>query len=348
MRALSYVKRYVGMGHDAGSEVTLHYLNKTLAASGWEVNVLLSEPHPGAPSPYVVDGVTVVPHTSPEYLIQWIPYHDVLFTQHGPTRRCVYLSRETRIPLVQFIHNELQWSKGFLALGCDLAVYNSDHVRVAMESNLEEVVGVPIRDGEAALMNRECWAWDGIVVHPVVDPSEYTVTPDRKYITQIGLSKEKGGDIFWELARRNPQWQFLAVHNAYGDPIVNTLPNVRILEHTPNIQMAYEQTKVLLMPSTRESYGRTAIEAACSGVPTICSGTDGLREALGDAGMYATSVDDYNTQLLKLHSASWLYAQQCKKARQRAAELWEQSQKEIPLFINEVTRVVNATRPLRR
>jgi hypothetical protein len=40
------------------------------------------------------------------------------------------------------------------------------------------------------------------------------------------------------------------------------------------------------MPSSYESWGRVAIEAACSGIPTIAHPTDGLLEALGPAGIF--------------------------------------------------------------
>ena len=41
------------------------------------------------------------------------------------------------------------------------------------------------------------------------------------------------------------------------------------------------------MPSLYESYGRTAVEAMCSGIPVIAAPTPGLKESLGDAGIFA-------------------------------------------------------------
>jgi hypothetical protein len=40
------------------------------------------------------------------------------------------------------------------------------------------------------------------------------------------------------------------------------------------------------MPSDYESFGRVAMEAAASGIPTIAAPTPGLRECLGDAGTF--------------------------------------------------------------
>ena len=41
------------------------------------------------------------------------------------------------------------------------------------------------------------------------------------------------------------------------------------------------------MPSVYESYGRVALEAAVSGIPTIAHPTAGVQEALGDAALWA-------------------------------------------------------------
>jgi glycosyltransferase involved in cell wall biosynthesis len=40
------------------------------------------------------------------------------------------------------------------------------------------------------------------------------------------------------------------------------------------------------MPSSYESYGRVALEAAINRLPVICTPTDGLKECLGAAGLY--------------------------------------------------------------
>jgi hypothetical protein len=52
------------------------------------------------------------------------------------------------------------------------------------------------------------------------------------------------------------------------------------------MRVVYRRTRLLLMPSTYESYGRVAIEAAVSGIPTIANSTPGLEEALGSAGTF--------------------------------------------------------------
>ena len=49
--------------------------------------------------------------------------------------------------------------------------------------------------------------------------------------------------------------------------------------------------EVLLMPSIAETWGRTGIEAMCFGIPVIAHPTPGLRESLGDAGIFVDRND---------------------------------------------------------
>jgi hypothetical protein len=54
----------------------------------------------------------------------------------------------------------------------------------------------------------------------------------------------------------------------------------------------FRKTKVLLMPSEYESYGRVGIEAACAGIPTVAHPTLGLQEAFGPtAGIFIDRND---------------------------------------------------------
>jgi glycosyltransferase involved in cell wall biosynthesis len=84
----------------------------------------------------------------------------------------------------------------------------------------------------------------------------------------------------------------------------------------------YARTKLLLMPSDYESWGRVGVEAMASGIPVIAHPTEGLTESLGDAGTFIHRDDipawcDAITRLLK--PRAWGAAS--KKAKARSAEL---------------------------
>ena len=125
----------------------------------------------------------------------------------------------------------------------------------------------------------------GIVCHPHVDSKRYKTKRGNR-ITLINLFERKGGKFFAELARLMPEYNFLGVEGSYGPQEKIEEPNVTILKNTPDAKDIYAKTRILLMPSIYESYGRTGIEAMVSGIPVIASPTPGLREALGDAGIY--------------------------------------------------------------
>lgn len=150
---------------------------------------------------------------------------------------------------------------------------------------------------------RSTWPGRSIVVYPLVDPDQYR-TKRGNLVVQVNLSADKGGHLFWELARRLPDRRFLGVMGGWGRQVIpsDPPPNVELMEYTHDPREIYARARVILMPSkdlgepgTRpawtESFGRVAIEAAASGIPTIAHPTPGLVEALGEAGIFANRHD---------------------------------------------------------
>jgi hypothetical protein len=145
-------------------------------------------------------------------------------------------------------------------------------------------------------MPRE-WLAPSIVVHPVVEREHYECERGTK-ITLVNPTPGKGVETFKALARLMPQFEFLAVEGGYGEQMIvapdgpikhgqqRAVGNVEWMAHTPDIRNVFRKTKVLLMPSDYESFGRVGIEAACCGIPTVAHPTIGLKEAFGDAGIF--------------------------------------------------------------
>lgn len=141
------------------------------------------------------------------------------------------------------------------------------------------------------------WVGPSIVLHPVVEREHYECERGNK-ITLVNPTPGKGVETFKALARLLPQRKFLAVEGGYGEQMIvapdvtpkrGALPaggNIAWMAHTPDIRKVFRQTKILLMPSDYESFGRVGIEAACCGIPTIAHPTPGLKEAFGDAGIF--------------------------------------------------------------
>lgn len=270
--------------HNAGAEWAAHGLLRDLASRGHEVDVLLSRPGGGG-EPYTVDGVRVVPHRGKHDPVPWLRGDrraQVIVTHLETTARASILGELHRIPVVHLLHNTYEKSKQWLVKGGpQLAVYNT----VWMRSDAEDWWRRN-RPGRPAPR--------GITVHPPVRAVDYRVTRGD-HITLVNLTAEKGAHVFYALAERMPTRQFLGVVGGYGEQVVrHDLPNVTIVPHTPGDRMGrevYARTRVLLAPSAYESYGRVAVEAMCSGIPVIAHPTPGLRESLGEVGVFCDRAD---------------------------------------------------------
>lgn len=315
MRILAYVHAYVPF-HGAGAETTMHDLLKHLVKQGHECTVLISRDSGNGVrdihEEYTVDGVRVIPFNGQgEQAGQWMidPDLDAIITHLDATERVCAMQHLHKKPIVQLIHNTMFQTTGYLALGAQLVVHNTQWVKEHHEAQLQHIVVPIVTVGSINWMTRRASSWNTVVVHPPVHPEEYVVTDGpRDCVTLINLwpggtygetHTGKGPEIFWALAARFPEQRFLAVKGGYGEQMVRDLPNVEVIENTPDVASIYRRTKVLLMPSRYESFGRVAIEAAASGIPTIAHPTPGLQEALGEGGTYANrnNIDEYASKL---------------------------------------------------
>jgi glycosyltransferase involved in cell wall biosynthesis len=273
--------------HNAGAEMTMHVILRHLVSRGHDVHVLLNRPMPGAPVDYTLDGVQVHVHRSSNDPMPWFlskppDKADLVIAHLENMLRAAALCDIHGVPLTHLVHNTHEFTKGAFRRGpCNLAIFNTHW--------MHDEFAVYWRAMSRAPMPRS------VVIHPPVIPEEYA-TKHGQRITLINLNEDKGAGLFWRLAEAMPDRQFLAVNGAYGVQIVpEDIPaNVKWMGHRTPAEMrefVYANTKVLLMPSIYESYGRTAIEAACSGIPTIAHPTPGLKEALGSAGTFVDRDD---------------------------------------------------------
>lgn len=264
--------------HNAGAEIMAQAMLRALVLRGHEVDVTLSDQ---TGDPYVLDGVRVWPGVDPRC---HLGNADVVVTHLQQTGVASMLARWAGKPVVHILHNGLPVTVQHVHTA-QLVACNSKW----MHEDLTAVLGDTMPPA--------------VICRPPVDPAAYRTTPGDR-ITLINLRRMelhpdgtrmgKGSEVFWALAERLPHLQFLAVRGAYGAQDVRDLPNVEVLDHVPHDRMCdevYARTRILLMPSSYESWGRTAIEAAASGIPTIAHPTAGLTEALGESGWLANRDD---------------------------------------------------------
>jgi glycosyltransferase involved in cell wall biosynthesis len=139
-----------------------------------------------------------------------------------------------------------------------------------------------------------------------------------------------------------PDYDFLGVEGGYGRQVKENLKNIEYMDNTPDARKIYAKTRVLLMPSLYESYGRTGIEAMVSGIPVIASPTPGLMESLGSAGIYC-NVDSPLSwiEAIKRLDDPKEYKEQSKKCIERAKEVEQETPKELDNFERFLMDIAN-------
>jgi glycosyltransferase involved in cell wall biosynthesis len=179
----------------------------------------------------------------------------------------------------------------------DLLVFNSESLRAATEHTAPS-----------------------IVAHPPVFLDEHRTTPGD-HVTIVNCSPDKGIRVAWRLAEAL-DLRFLGVKGGYGEQITPRAPNFETIPTQRDMRDVWERTRILLMPSLHETFGLVALEAACSGIPTIAHPTPGLVESLGPSGIFVDrdDIDGWAREIRRLQDpAEWSAASAA--ARQRADQL---------------------------
>lgn len=275
MKILASIHLYLP-NHNCGSEAMLHHVFKYLISKGHECRVILHQDK-NITTPYNYEGIEVF-GSKVGTKVDSYRWADVIFTHLDFTQFTIVMAKEARRPLVHFVHNDIPYGSIMHNFGGVSAVYNSKWIADKIGYNIP-----------------------GCILHPPCNTSFYSTEGgpnEREFITLVSLNERKGGYRFYEIAKAMPDKKFLGVVGSYDNPgplkkeqvtIINELlqlPNFTIVPNTPDILATYRRTRLLLMPSDYESWGRTATEAMCSGIPIICTPTPGLKENCQDAAVY--------------------------------------------------------------
>jgi hypothetical protein len=257
----------------SGAEMSLHESLKYLAGNGDLVTALtlsdnpaLTKYFPGRADHEIKDGVRIIRLKSENFLQEVSAYEaDVIIVQmlqrfidlgvnsldnflNKGTKPWVYMQRaepKTEYPAAEYTIVNSQWSA---------EVYTTFH---RADKNKVFVLKPPVSRpaGPVSAVN------------------------SREYITIVNPNIRKGGECFKYLARMFRSYKFLAQLGwAYPVEGLEELKNVEINPPTENIGEAYARTKILLVPSIAEPFGRVALEGAFAGCVVIASYLEGLKE----------------------------------------------------------------------
>jgi glycosyltransferase involved in cell wall biosynthesis len=138
------------------------------------------------------------------------------------------------------------------------------------------------------------------VIRPILHRNQIVIPEafEGDCITLINANENKGVHQFLELAKRMPDRKFLGVRPYYGN-MTTPLPlggNIEWIPFSDDIRTILRRTRILLVPSYYESFGRVAVEAMINGIPVLYSkpaktspypggSTEGMQSWIGDAAM---------------------------------------------------------------
>ncbi|MDN3056849.1 glycosyltransferase [Streptomyces sp. SRF1] len=299
----------------AGAFVTTREYALGLAAAGHAVDAVTSSKDPG--ELYTDAGVRVWPLRSWRRVVR-AARPELLISHHGDRRAGRIVAQTPGVPHLLMVHG--------------------------MSANRN--LGRPSLAWFPSRACRDHYPYRGrsVVLPPPVDPGRYRTTPGG-LITLNGTTAAKGADIVAAVAERMPDRRFLAVRTPWHDPV--PLPaNVEVIDRAEPREV-YARTRVLLMPSQTESWGRVGVEAMCSGIPVIAAPLPGIREALGDAAQYVPreDIDGWAAALGRLDDQT-AYAAAAERARAHTADLDYTA--DLAAFERTCRTVARQTLPRRR
>ena len=314
MKILTHIHAYPPY-HNAGAEWMQHAILRWLVEKGHDCRVLVPDA-----TPYEFEGVNVYPDTldNCRELWQWC---DIGFTHLNRAGKAWNWAAETNKPIIYTLHNS--FTNRLVEVKQNFAlVFNTEWI----EKDSRE----------------KGYKHYGIVLHPPVWFNDYNTKTNKKYITLINCWERKGGKMLIELAKALPEYKFMGVMGGYGEQEKADLPNLTYVANTPTMKDIYSQSRIVLMPSFYESYGRVAVEAMCSGIPVVATETPGLVEALGDCGTFVADYSDVKGFINAIRSLDKKehYENISKLSIERAKSFDKRNVKELSLLVDFMKRLI--------
>lgn len=143
-----------------------------------------------------------------------------------------------------------------------------------------------------------CDPWFGELVDPALFRAEYNV--DSSFVLNVGNIEPRKNQLnLIRAARRAGRPLVLMGHirdKAYGEACLAEMDDdIRYLgpidHESPLLRSAFAACEVFCLPSTLETPGLAALEAAAAGAKLVVTGEGSTREYFGDDALYVDSAD---------------------------------------------------------
>jgi len=188
------------------------------------------------------------------------------------------------------------------------------------------------------------------VVYPFIELDTYRINDikrkEQEYITFVNLRRPKGGEIALEIAAKMPKKTFLFIKGAKPEEdlvkMAEGLKNVKLVSWAKDMKEIYRKTKILLVPSLEESFGRLAIEAGINGIPTVASECGDLPTVIGDSGIVVEDTWNINkwTKSIRSLDNEWEYSKYSILAKENAQKFdFKNTLKDLKRILNNRLRI---------
>ena len=255
----------------AGSEVSAYETVKYMRDRGHSITVISERA--------TVDSYDKFPiykfSKTDKHIETTIKHADVVFFQiFGNSHEKFDCIKERTKPTFLFIHinNQYEWIiQNKISFPLTI-VFNSEYTKTINPTSHPNIVMIPYVNLELYKPLR-------------------SNTVQTSVVGLMNCNYRKGGKILIEIATKLPNVQFLAVKGAYGDTDTKSLPNITYMDVQHDVRPIYKRLGILIMPSKKETWGRTAVEAMAAGIPVVHSDAEGLVECVGGAGIQCNRED---------------------------------------------------------
>lgn len=297
--------------HGSGAEWMLHDMLKYLIDRGHEAIVYVKDCKPKE-----FNGIRIVSEMNPKDIWE----SDVIISHLNLTGAGLNMSGAYKKPFVFIAHNTHPYGMVAVKRRHTGVIYNSEYVK-----------------SEVHHLHKH---QPNMIVTPPCDIEHYKIKRRGSRVTLVNMNDMKGGHTLKHLAELMPNEKFLGVKGSYGNQVLDQPKNVKILDNMPDICKAFSQSRIIIMPSRYESWGRVAVEAMSCGLPVIAHPTPGLKESLGDAGYFVkfNDVDGYKRAIEEIDAN---YPEWQEKVKLRSVQLYKQSQKELGEFEVFLSKLIN-------
>lgn len=120
-------------------------------------------------------------------------------------------------------------------------------------------------------------------------------------IKMISTRSDKGFDIFYELSKAFPDYEFEVAGDSSVKNKKKLTKNLTILGWLNDPKSFIEESDVFLVPSlVEETFGRVSVESILTGVTTIVSNAGGLPETVNNNKNFIVESSDVNDWIKKL------------------------------------------------